>query len=134
MVKNIATAVGAGALAAATLAVFPSPATANAADTATHQSPTLSSTVSRHLETRSGRGATLTISGMHFSRLRVKAGRTVTVKNLDPFTHTVTAVKAGLHVVVPSNGRATFRAPAMPGTYRLTCDIHASMHGKMIVT
>ncbi|MEI8082997.1 MAG: cupredoxin domain-containing protein [Actinomycetes bacterium] len=134
MLKTITAAVGAGTLAALALGVSAAPVTASTASAATRESQTLSSPVPRHLHARSSRGATLTISGMHFSRLKVKAGRTVTVKNMDPFTHTVTSLKAGVHVVVPGGGRATFSAPARRGTYRLSCDIHASMHGKMTVT
>ena len=69
-----------------------------------------------------------------FSELTVSAGATVTVKNQDSVAHTVTLTGTSLDVKVPGGGQATFTAPTAAGSYPLTCDFHASMHGTLTVT
>ena len=79
-------------------------------------------------------GPTLTIASFKFSALTVPAGAEVTVKNQDSATHTVKVKGTDVDVNVPGGGQATFTAPAKAGTYDLTCDFHASMHGTLTVT
>ncbi len=70
--------------------------------------------------------------------LTVAPGTTVTVKNEDSATHTLTATN-------PHNGAfntgdiqpgssATFKAPTTPGTYPYICLIHQFMHGTLVVS
>jgi plastocyanin len=77
---------------------------------------------------------TLTISGFAFSPVTAKAGQTVTVVNEDTAEHTVNVHGTGLDVTVPGGSDATFKAPAAPGDYELTCDFHPDMHGTLTVT
>lgn len=79
-------------------------------------------------------GPTITIASFKFSELTVTAGAKVTVKNEDSAGHTVKVKGTDVDVNVPGAGQATFTAPAKAGTYDLTCDFHASMHGTLTVT
>ena len=78
--------------------------------------------------------AEITIQNLAFTAKPVKAGATVTVKNMDGTTHTVTADKGGFNVTVPGGGTATFTAPAAAGSYAFHCNIHSFMHGTLTVT
>lgn len=81
-------------------------------------------------------GAQITIASFAFgSPLTVKAGATVSVKNSDSVSHTVTADDGkSFDVSVDANGTATFTAPSTPGTYAYHCTIHPDMHGTLVVT
>lgn len=66
--------------------------------------------------------------------LTVKPGATVTVKNQDSVTHTVTAAgKAFDSGDVTSSKTMTFTAPGQPGTYSFICSIHPYMKGTLTV-
>lgn len=80
--------------------------------------------------------ADITISGTSFSDVTpVKAGATVTVKNDDPFAHTVTADNGEFNTNNIDGGKTvTFTAPSTPGSYKFHCNIHSSMHGTLTVT
>lgn len=84
--------------------------------------------------------ATLVIKNFSFkpSTLTVSPGATVTVKNEDSATHTVTA--SGSHSGAFNTGdiqpgsSATFKAPSAAGTYHYICSIHQFMHGTLVVS
>lgn len=77
--------------------------------------------------------ADVTIENFTFTSSPVAAGSTVTVKNKDSMTHTVTADKGEFSVTVNSGSTATFTAPTKPGTYKFHCNIHPTMHGTLTV-
>ncbi|MFI5099770.1 MAG: cupredoxin domain-containing protein [Actinomycetes bacterium] len=83
--------------------------------------------------TTAGSGPTLVISGFAFSTLTVKPGVQVSVSNQDSVAHTVKVNGTSIDVTVSGGGHATFTAPAKAGSYPLTCDFHASMHGTLTV-
>jgi len=59
----------------------------------------------------------------------------VTVRNNDRAPHTLTAVdRTFTTATIPGGQSATFTAPTVPGTYAITCLIHGSMSGTLIVT
>jgi plastocyanin len=67
--------------------------------------------------------------------LTVKPGATVTVKNEDSATHTVTATgtKAFDTGDITSGKTKTFTAPAKAGSYTYICSIHQYMQGTLTV-
>lgn len=70
------------------------------------------------------------------STLTVAPGATVTVRNTDPATHTVTASgspKAFDTGNVAAGATVTFTAPGKPGSYPYICQIHQFMHGALTV-
>jgi plastocyanin len=78
-------------------------------------------------------GGTITIKDFKFGApLRVKPGATIEVVNQDTAAHDVVSDDAG-KFKTPSLGqgeKATFTAPAGPGTYKFSCSLHpASMSG-----
>lgn len=84
-------------------------------------------------------GTTIVIKNFAFqpSDLTVAPGATVTVRNQDTATHTVTS--AGSHDRIFDTGdiaggaTATFKAPSAPGSYEYICEIHQFMHGALTV-
>ena len=69
------------------------------------------------------------------SSLTVAPGSTVTVKNEDTATHTVTATSGGAFDTgdIQPGGSETFKAPSTPGSYAYICSIHQFMHGTLVV-
>jgi plastocyanin len=64
----------------------------------------------------------------------VKAGATVTIKNNDPFTHTVTSDDGtSFNVSVDGDKSATITAPSKAGSYKFHCNIHSNMHATLTV-
>lgn len=64
----------------------------------------------------------------------VSPGASITVKNDDSVSHTVTADSGGaFDVTVTAAGSATFKAPAKPGSYPYHCTFHSNMHGTLVV-
>jgi plastocyanin len=84
-------------------------------------------------------GTTIVIKNFAFvpGDLTVTAGTTVTVRNEDPTTHTLTAVsphdKAFDTGNINSGATATFTAPNSAGSYSYICEIHQFMHGTLTV-
>ena len=78
----------------------------------------------------------ITITGFAYGgALTVPAGAVVTVRNNDRAPHTLTAVdRTFTTATIPGGQSATFTAPTVPGTYAITCLIHGSMSGTLIVT
>ena len=76
---------------------------------------------------------TISILGDSFGNPTAQAGQRITVTNQDQVDHTVTIASLGIDVTVPTQGSATFTAPAKPGNYALTCDFHHFMTGTLIV-
>jgi plastocyanin len=69
--------------------------------------------------------------------LTVAPGATVTVKNEDTATHTVSAtgdVKAFDTGNIAGGATKTFTAPSKAGSYSYICDIHNYMQGTLTVT
>ncbi len=64
--------------------------------------------------------------------LEVPAGVTVTVRNDDQVTHTVTADDGSFDVEVAGGATQTFSAPSA-GSYAFHCEIHAAMTGELQV-
>lgn len=64
--------------------------------------------------------------------LTVSPGSTVTVRNEDSTTHTVTASDQSFNTGnIASGGTKTFTAPNRPGTYTYICAIHQFMQGTL---
>lgn len=77
---------------------------------------------------------TLHIQNFMFGAVTVPAGAKVEVENEDSAPHTVNVNGAGIDVHVAPGGKATLTAPTKAGKYALTCDIHPSMHGSLVVS
>ncbi len=75
----------------------------------------------------------LTIQSLSFSAASVTAGTAFTISNKDGVTHTVTDDGGTFSVRVPGGGTETLTIPKA-GTYKIHCEIHASMHGTITVT
>lgn len=93
---------------------------------------------SHHSATSVGAADTIVIKNFAFnpSSLTVAPGATVTVRNADPATHTVTASGASKPFDtgdIPAGKTVTFTAPTKPGTYPYICQIHQFMHGTLQV-
>jgi plastocyanin len=82
-------------------------------------------------------GPRITIKNFSYSgTFRVHPGQRVTVINRDFTVHTLTSNKVGKFNtghVPPNGGRRTFTAPKRVGRYGFHCNIHAFMHGTLIV-
>ena len=63
----------------------------------------------------------------------LKANTAFTVTNSDGATHTLTDDGGTFSVQVSGNGTAPLTVKA-PGTYKVHCEIHSSMHGTIVVT
>lgn len=72
-------------------------------------------------------GSTFTVAGP------VPAERAVTIENLDPYEHTVTADDGGAFDVPTGASRGTELAPLGPGTYDFHCEIHPAMQATLVV-
>ncbi len=77
--------------------------------------------------------AALTIANSTFGPASVAAGTEFTIANSDSRPHTVTDDAGAFSVDVPAGGTATLKIDA-PGTYKIHCKIHSSMHGTITVT
>jgi plastocyanin len=66
--------------------------------------------------------------------LTVKAGATVSVKNEDGVTHTLTSTTGKFSTGDVASGQTvSFTAPETPGTYAYRCNIHQYMTGTLVV-
>jgi plastocyanin len=86
----------------------------------------------------SGAGASSTIVIKNFAfapdSLTVKPGSTVSVKNEDNVTHTLSSTTGKFNTGNVTSGQtAHFTAPMAPGTYSYRCDIHQYMTGTLVV-
>jgi plastocyanin len=79
-----------------------------------------------------GAPAGLTIQHSSFSAASVKAGEAFTIENKDGVTHTVTDDNGAFDESVPG-GSSKPLTIASPGTYKIHCRIHGSMHGTIVV-
>jgi plastocyanin len=69
-----------------------------------------------------------------FPELTVAPGTSVRVVNEDDEPHTVTAEDGSFDTgAFDSDDAGMFTAPPRPGTYRITCTVHPSMHGEIVV-
>jgi plastocyanin len=67
--------------------------------------------------------------------MTAKAGSTITVKNIDSATHTVTADNNAFNTGNIDSGQTkTFTVPSNPGSFPYHCSIHPFMHGTLTVT
>jgi plastocyanin len=84
--------------------------------------------------------ATIAIKNFAFlpADLTVSPGATVTVRNEDSATHTITANSPHDKVFDTGNvnpgATATFKAPMTAGSYSYICEIHQFMHGTLTVS
>jgi plastocyanin len=79
----------------------------------------------------------ITIANLTFkpNPATVKGGATVTVKNTDDLTHTVTSDDgSSFNITVNAGSTATFTAPSKAGSYKYHCNIHSTMHGVLTVS
>ncbi len=76
--------------------------------------------------------AALTIANSTFGAASVAAGTEFTIANNDSRPHTVTDDNGAFDVSVPAGGTATLTI-AKPGSYKIHCKIHSSMHGTITV-
>lgn len=85
--------------------------------------------------TATGSGSvTFSVKGYTFPALTVAPGAQVTVIDGDDEPHTVTAVDGSFDSgTFDAAHRATFTAPTEPGSYAITCQVHPSMHGTIVV-
>lgn len=85
----------------------------------------------------SGSAAVIVIKNFAYSpsSLTVAPGSTVTVRNSDTATHTVTSTNNGAFDTgdIQPGGSETFKAPSTPGSYPYICSIHQFMHGTLVV-
>jgi len=95
--------------------------------------PTQSATATPSATATAPADVVLTISGFAFTRVSVKAGGRITIRNSDGVDHTVTIAAQGIDVGIAAGETASFVAPRTPGTYTLTCDLHPAMKGTLIV-
>lgn len=77
----------------------------------------------------------ITISEFAFDgSLRVSAGQTVTVNNVDGVAHSLTADNGSFDTgVFDAGASSSFVAPTTPGSYEFSCLVHPSMRGTLIV-
>jgi plastocyanin len=75
------------------------------------------------------------ISDFSFGQPRtVPVGAVVQVTNADAAAHTLTAKDGAFDTGSVDEGTTvSFTAPAVPGTYQFSCDIHPSMTGSLVV-
>ncbi|MDI2130109.1 cupredoxin domain-containing protein [Yinghuangia seranimata] len=79
---------------------------------------------------------TVTIENFKFTpaAFSVAPGATVTVVNMDPVPHTLTANNKAFDTgTIAAGATATFTAPTAPGTYPYLCTIHTYMTGTLTV-
>ena len=73
----------------------------------------------------------------HPGTLKVAPGATVTIRNEDSVTHTLTE-KADPHLFstggIPAGQAKTIKAPAKAGSYPFICMIHQYMTGTLVVS
>lgn len=81
-----------------------------------------------------GANDTITIKSSMYSSISVAPGAQVSVVNTDRVQHTLTIKGEGIDLPLGSGEQGVFTAPARPGTYELTCDLHPAMHGTLTVT
>lgn len=75
----------------------------------------------------------LHIRSFTFDALTVAPSAKISVVNDDGAPHTATLATAKIDVPVDPHATGVLTAPTTPGSYVLTCDIHPSMHGTLIV-
>jgi len=81
-------------------------------------------------------GATIVIKDFAFGpgTLTVAPGTTVTVRNEDGTTHTLTSTAARFDTGAIAGGASShFSAPRTPGSYPYRCNIHQYMTGTLLV-
>ena len=81
-------------------------------------------------------GGTVTyrVAKYTFADLTVAPGTQVRVINEDDEPHTVTAEDGSFDTgAFDADDPGTFTVPSKPGTYRITCTVHPSMHGQITV-
>lgn len=79
-------------------------------------------------------GAGVTIKDRQYSQSGdLKANTAFTVTNSDGVTHTLTDDGGTFSVQVSGNGTQPLTIKT-PGTYKVHCEIHTSMHGTITVT
>lgn len=83
-----------------------------------------------------GGSSTIIIKNFAFApaTLTVKPGSTVSVKNEDGVTHTLSSTTGRFNTGnVASDHTVRFTAPTTPGTYPYRCNIHQYMTGTLVV-
>ena len=77
---------------------------------------------------------TYAVSGYTFPALTVAAGARVAVTDGDDEPHTVTADDGSFDSgSFDAANPGSFTAPSKPGRYAITCSVHPSMHGTVVV-
>lgn len=77
---------------------------------------------------------TIHIDGFRYrTPVSLPPGARVEVMNMADQSHTVTADAGGFDVPVPAGATMSFTAPVKPGSYPFHCELHANMHGVLVV-
>ncbi len=77
---------------------------------------------------------TYRVARFQFPALTVSPGATLRIVDGDSEPHTVTAVDGSFDSgSFDPDSPATLTAPTKPGTYKITCTIHPSMEGEIVV-
>lgn len=103
-------------------------------------STTTTTTTHKSQPAAGGASATIVIHNYAFQPAKdtVKPGETITVKNEDSTTHTLTATGASQGAFntgdITAGSSKTFTAPTRPGTYHYVCLIHTFMTGTLVVS
>lgn len=113
----------------------PVPTTSATTPSASASAPTSSAPAPSMSTSSAAAAQVITIkSFMYAVPPTVAPGSTLTLRNEDSATHTVTSVRGGFDVRVPGGGgTATLTAPTAPGSYELVCDFHANMKAVLVV-
>jgi plastocyanin len=76
----------------------------------------------------------VTVEGFTFPAIEVTPGAIISLNNLDPEPHTVTADDDSFDSgPFSTDESAELTAPSLAGTYPFHCAVHSTMHGTLIV-
>lgn len=75
----------------------------------------------------------LVIHNFMFSKITVKPSSKILVQNADSADHTIKIAGTKTDLLVHAKSFLIVTAPARPGTYKLSCDFHPTMHGVLKV-
>lgn len=78
-------------------------------------------------------GNNIRFAADQMNSITVRAGLTVTLRNVDAVPHTLVIASEGISVLVPANDISAFLAPSKPGTYAMTTAENAAIKGTLVV-
>ncbi|HEY0168737.1 MAG TPA: cupredoxin domain-containing protein [Jatrophihabitans sp.] len=112
-----------------------SPAGTGTVSAVAPSSPAASSSAASTSPQPTAQAVTITIEKFDYSApASVSPGAMITVENKDDEKHTVTADSAdAFDIEVDGDGKTSFKAPTMPGSYPFHCIFHSNMTGVLVV-